>query len=531
VKTAIAADDIATAVRVATEAVGAGAQNGLLFNLAAHGLQLERRYDEAMDLLTRAQKLAPNDPLILNAIGQLLSQQGKASEAAVAFQRALVHDHRLAPAHNGLGLAFEVLGDTERARLHFERAIQYAPTFADPLGSLAVLAVLRKANDEGRVFAERALAIDPFQSAASLSLATIDFQAGDLAAAEARLRALLAHGSLPPLHEASAWKLLGDVLDARHEAREAFRAYSSGNALFRAVNDPLVQASGVENGVDLSHRLARYFAASPTSRWAAAPPPRPADGPARHVFMMGFFRSGTTLLDQVLASHPGVRTLEERATLDEVAFEFFQSDEALDRLSTLSDSQAAELQADYWRRVRSFGVEPADKVFVDKLPLSTLWTPLIVKVFPQARILFVRRDPRDVVLSCFRHRFHATPLMHEFTDIRRAAMFYDGVMGLYEIYQEKLAPPARICRHEDLVNRFDEEAGEICAFLGIPWREEMRDFVQTARSREVRTPSAPQVVRGLYASGIGQWRAYAPAMPEALEILAPWVERFGYPRT
>jgi hypothetical protein len=247
--------------------------------------------------------------------------------------------------------------------------------------------------------------------------------------------------------------------------------------------------------------------------------------------MMGFFRSGTTLLEQVLASHPDVRTLEERATLDELAFEFFQNDEALDRLSTLSDSRTAEVQADYWRRVRSFGVEPADKVFVDKLPLSTLWTPLIVKVFPEARILFARRDPRDVVLSCFRHRFHATPLMHEFTDIMRAAMFYDGVMGLYEIYQEKLAPPARICRHEDLVNGFDEEAGEICAFLGIPWREEMRDFVQTARSREVRTPSAPQVVRGLYASGIGQWRAYAPAIPEILQILAPWVDRFGYPRT
>jgi hypothetical protein len=245
--------------------------------------------------------------------------------------------------------------------------------------------------------------------------------------------------------------------------------------------------------------------------------------------MIGFYRSGTTLLEQVLASHPEVVTLEEKPALDELAWDYFQDEDALGRLSSLDQERAEELRTEYWRKVRSYGVEPGKGVFVDKLPLGGLWAPFIAKVFPTARLLFVRRDPRDVVLSCFRHRFLPTSLVQEFTDIRRAAMLYDGVMTLFEIYQAKLSLNVKVCRHEDLVADFDKSVGEICSFLEIPWREEMRDFAEVAKSREIRTPSARQVVRGLYASGIGQWRAYAPALPEALEILAPWVEKFGYP--
>jgi tetratricopeptide (TPR) repeat protein len=528
VKAALEVDDLPTAVREATEAVNGGAQNGLFFNLAAYGLQLQRRYDEALELLNRALRLTPEDPLLWNAVGQLQLQQGKASDAVVSFQKALIHDSRLAPAHNGLGLAFEILGDLEFARLHQERAVRYAPNFADPLGSLAVLAVMRKANDEGRAFAERALAIDPFQSAAILSLATIELQEESLDSAEQRLRALIDHGSLTPLHESSAQKLLGDVLDARGAAHEAIGAYARGNALSRGVYLPQLEAAGIESGVDLTHRLARYFSAASAKSWSSAPAVPEGEGTARHVFMIGFYRSGTTLLEQVLASHAEVVTLEEKPALDELAWDFFQNDEGLDSLSNLTRERAEELRTEYWRKVRSYGVEPGEGVFVDKLPLGGLWAPFIAKVFPTARLLVVRRDPRDVVLSCFRHRFLPTSLPQEFTDIRRAAMLYDGVMALFEIYQAKLSLNVQICRHEDLVADFDESVGEICSFLQIPWREEMRDFAEVAKNRDIRTPSARQVVRGLYASGIGQWRAYAPAMPEALEILAPWVEKFGY---
>jgi tetratricopeptide (TPR) repeat protein len=530
VKAALTADDVPTAVSIAAEAVAAGVEDGLLLNLAAYGLQVQRRYAESMALLTRASSLTPRDPLIHNAIGQLLSQQGRNREAAAAFEKALSLDPMLATAHNGLGQLFEGIGEYDRARAHLEKAARIAPDFADPLGSLAALALQRKDTAAARELAERALSLDPSLPAAAICLATLELDAGELDGAEQRLRRLLAQQSLAPLHEASAWKLLGDVLHARHRSDEAFDAYVAGNRLFRTIFDS--QLADMESGVDLTERLAGYFATTAIESWRVPDGSRAYGAPTRHVFMVGFFRSGTTLLEQVLASHPTVRTLEEKQTLDEAAAEFFGGDdEALDRLANLSESRARELREAYWRKVRSHGVEPEDLVFVDKLPISTLWIPLIIKLFPEASILFVRRDPRDVVLSCFRHRFHATPLMHEFTDIVRAAKFYSGAMTVFEIYQERLAPALRICRHEDLIDHFDDEVRQICAFLQIPWNEAMRDFVSTAKGRDIRTPSAPQVIRGLNADGVGQWRAYADAMPQALEILRPWVEKYEYPRS
>jgi tetratricopeptide (TPR) repeat protein len=528
VKAALAANNLPGAIEAASQAVNEGAENALLFNVAAYGLQLQRRYDDAMHLLGRAFKLSPRDPQIVNAIGQVFSQQGRADQAAKAFEGALALDPRLAPAHNGLGLALEVLGDVDRARRHFLLAAQYAPDFPDPLGSLAALALQRNATDEARDFARRALALDSFQPAAAITLATIDYQTGALDPAETGIRALLDRGQLAPLHESSARKLLGDVLDASQRPLEAFEAYAQGNSLFRDVYRAQTEGPGIEPGVDLTRRLAAYFAAAPDGAWTASATAPGPDAPARHVFMVGFYRSGTTLLEQILASHPEVCTLEERPILDEAAWEFFQKDEGLDRLADLDAETAERLGADYWRRVRSFGVEPGGKVFVDKLPIGGLWAPFIAKVFPDALILFVRRDPRDVILSCFRHRFLPGPVLSEFTDINRTAMLYDGMMGLFEIYRRRLAINVHVIRQEDLVRDFDHEVGAICDFLGISWREEMRDFADVAKTRDIRTPSAPQVVLGLNASGIGRWRAYAPAMTEALAIVEPWVERFGY---
>ncbi len=530
VKAALAVDDVPRAVRLAHQAIDAGAANPLLYNLAAYGLQLERRYPESMELLQRALALDPRDALIHNAIGQLLSQQGKVQEAGEAFEKALALQPTLAPAHNGLGQAFEAIGEDERARFHLEQAVRYAPDLAEAFGRLATLAVQRKEFDAAESLSGRALALDPFEPAATIAMASQEIRTGTLDGAEPRLRALLEHGSLAPLHESGALKLLGDIANARGEPGPAFDAYVAGNALLRTVYGS--QLDGREDGVELTRRVAKYFRGASKTKWRRSPAPPPsADGPTCHVFMMGFFRSGTTLLEQVLASHPQVVTLEERPTLDPILDQFFRRDGDLDRLAALSDAELLELGADYWKRVRSYGVEPGGKVFVDKLPLSTPWAPLIARLFPDARILFARRDPRDVVLSCFRHRFKITPLMFEFTDIDRAALFYDGVMTLFEIYQEKLGLTVRVCRHETLIEDFDKETREICAFLDIPWHEEMRDFVTTAKSREIRTPSAPQVVRGLYTEGVGQWRAYASHMPEALRILQPWVDKFDYPRS
>ena len=526
---ALGADDVSGAVRIASEAVSAGLEAPLLLNLAAYGLELRYEFQESLNLLQRAHVMTPGDPLILNAIGQSLSQQGRVEDARDAYEAALRIDPVLAPAHYGLGLAYELLNDEELAWICLERAIQFAPNFADPIGSLAGLAVKRKDYEQARILAERALAIDPMQPAANLSLAAAEFESGDQDAAEKRLLPLVQKGAMAPLHQASVWRRLADIYDSTGRPKEAFEAYAASNGLVRMVYKSHFVEPGGEMGVELCARLADHFRSTPKKIWQTKPAAQLPPGPAKgHVFLVGFPRSGTTLLEQVLASHPEVVALEERPTLTPFVWDFFGDAAGLDRLAKLTEAEIADLREIYWRKVRSFGVEPEGKVFVDKMPLTTIWIPLIARLFPDAGILLVRRDPRDVVWSCLRRRFKQTPFMYEFTDVARAARFYDGVMTLAEIYQEKFPLRFHVHVHEQLIANFDAETRALCDFMGLPWTERMRDFVTTAKSRDVRTPSAPQILKGLNDSGVAQWRSYAEGLAPAMPYLQAWVDKFGY---
>ena len=230
----------------------------------------------------------------------------------------------------------------------------------------------------------------------------------------------------------------------------------------------------------------------------------------------------------MLASHPRVVALEEKPLLRGVGQPYFKDDAGLDRLAELDAECADALRDDYWKRVRGYGVEPAGRVFVDKNPLDVLWLPLVAKLFPEARVLMARRDPRDVVVSSFRHRFIVNALTCAFTGLERTAEFYSAVMSLAGVLRERLSLRMHVHRHEALVADFDSEVKAICAFLGIDWNEAMRDFATTAKRRDIRTPSADQVRQGLSREGLGRWRRYESSVQPILPTLAPWVEAFGY---
>ena len=169
------------------------------------------------------------------------------------------------------------------------------------------------------------------------------------------------------------------------------------------------------------------------------------------------------------------------------------------------------------------------RVFVDKMPLNSVSLCLIAKLFPNAKIIFALRDPRDVVLSCFRRRFGMTLQMSELLTLESAAGYYDAVMTLCAAYRERLALRLHELRYEQLVANFAEVCRSVCSFLDITYRNEMQNFVAAAQSRNIDTPSASQIVKGLYSRGVGQWRGYRSEMSPVMPVLAPWVERYGYP--
>jgi Sulfotransferase family len=324
--------------------------------------------------------------------------------------------------------------------------------------------------------------------------------------------------------------LLGDALHAQERFAEAFRAYEACNIEIRRIHARRFSRPGVETMRQYLDWLIDYFSRKAPGEWMAAEPP-PAtepDDPAQHIFIIGFPRSGTTLLEQILGCHPGAVTTDEKDGLSDGVRDFMATPADLDRLALAQRSVLARYRGLYWQRMRERGLDHKNRIFMDKQPYNTLKLPLIAKLFPGARTVFMVRDPRDVVLSCFRQRFRMNPSNFELLTLEGAATFYDASLRLFELYRARLPLDIRQIRHEDLVSNFDTEVHALCDFVHVPWNENMRSFEDRARKHIVATPSANQVTKGLNRRGVAQWRHYARELAPALPILERWIKRFGY---
>jgi len=229
----------------------------------------------------------------------------------------------------------------------------------------------------------------------------------------------------------------------------------------------------------------------------------------------------------VLASLPRVVALEERPTLAEADRAFLAAPGGIVALAQLDPAGLAAPAQAYWDHVRAAGIDPTGQTFVDMDPLKATRLPLIARLFPHAKILVMRRDPRDVVLSCFRTSFALTSAALEFTTLERTARHYDAMMRLIELARQRLPLAVHEVDYHGLVRNFDGTTQALCRFLDLPWDESLRRFDRTARSRGVATASASQVRRGLY-DGRGQWEPFARHFEPVLPILQPWIEKFGY---
>lgn len=527
--TVLRSEGMEAAGRLAVQALAEGVDHSGVINLAASAQFNDGRFAEAVTLLEQALAASPDNPQVLNSLGLCLKALGRSDEALSAFEKALEINPNMVAAHRNRGVLLEELKYPKAARSAYERAAALDPNSADAAASIAWLDAQAGKTESARRYGEQALALSPANVVAHLSLASADLQTGNLEAAGRRLSHLLSQSSIEPQDRAIALGLIGDLEDALDHPAQAFAAYEASNSVLKALHADQFGAPGSVTPVDHVVQLTKTFASTDRGQWQDAPAASPSpDDPKRHVFLVGFPRSGTTLLENVLTTHPDVVSLEERNCLDAAATAYLTSPDRVEQLARIGAADADRERAAYWSKVRSYGIEPAGRVFIDKMPLASVALPLIAKLFPDALILFARRDPRDVVLSCFRRRFGMNPSMYQMLTLTGAATYYDAVMGLSEIYRELLPLPQHLIRHESLVEDFEGTARATCDFLGLPWDETLFDFAEHARTRQIATPSAAQVTRGLNREGQGVWRRYREQMAPVLPMLEPWVERFGY---
>ena len=429
----------------------------------------------------------------------------------------------------GQALNARELGRAAEARRLFEQAMLAEPRHFQANFNLALMDLEAGKLEAAQRRTEQSLAWHGPSNAMAWLSARVALARGDFTSALTRLEPLLAATVQTPDQQAETLLLASDAFDGLGRFDEAFAAAAKGKAVQRAAHAQ--RAASREGEVEKLSRLAAWFESADPAPWQTpAPASAPIESePDTHVFLVGFPRSGTTLLEQVLAGHPEVSALEEAPTLARAYAEFMTCAEDLERLAHLSAEDAAGLRDIYWGTARQFHAGPLTRVFVDKAPAGTLSLPLIAKPFPRAKILFALRDPRGVTLSCFRHDFQLNAMTYTFTDLGRTAACYDACMRMATAYRSVLPLDLIEVRHEALVEDFDAQLQVITSHLGLTTTEAMGDVAATAARRNIRTPSARQVRAGLNTSGLDNWRAYAAHLRPVLPTLAPWVARFGYP--
>ncbi|WP_426687705.1 tetratricopeptide repeat-containing sulfotransferase family protein [Rhodanobacter ginsengiterrae] len=248
------------------------------------------------------------------------------------------------------------------------------------------------------------------------------------------------------------------------------------------------------------------------------------------VFVVGFPRSGTTLLEQMLDAHPDLRSMDERAFIHdlteamEVTGQHYPGD-----LAGLSASEAEQLRAVYFRRVGQVVPDLGTRRLVDKNPLNMLCLPMIMRLFPQARIILCLRHPCDVLLSCYMQSFRSPAFMVMCSSLQRLANGYAHAFEHWQKHVEVFAPPVLEWRYEAVVADVDANLARLGDFLDLADASPMAGFAEHASGKRfISTPSYAQVTQGINRKAVNRWHAYRGMFEPVLPTLRPFMHRFGY---
>lgn len=389
----------------------------------------------------------------------------------------------------------------------------------------ATLSMLNRADDALRD-CQAARRLSPGNAMTDVFLASLETDTGASAAAEQRLMRLL-KSSPGPRETFRGLKELARLLDKRGAYAEAFACLESAGQFAARVPEYAQLDRALLPRLISQNRAG--FTRESMRRWEGTDF---ADRPAP-IFVLGFFRSGTTLTQEVMAAHPGLFVADEAGLMAEVTRELARlvpgPGTVPAKLATLDRAGIAALRDRYWRVVLGrYGPIAIDRPFVDKFTMNTIDVAFINTIFPDARVIFMVRDPRDVCISCFQQLMVPTAATAHLLDWRGTATFYAQVIDWWLHVRPQLGMPVIEVAYEDAVGDFERVYRRVFAFAGVDWSDRALDFHRQAEGKYISTPSRGQVVQPIYTSSRERWRNYAAQVERISPLLASALDAFGY---
>jgi len=481
----------------------------------------------AIAILEDYLKKHPRDPDALLMIGGLCNTLNDFKQASIYLKRALKSAAHAPEINYNYGIALTGLRRPKEALRALDEALRLKPDMIVAAVAKARLLSDRDGGAAAQSLVERILEADPTNSDALTLRGMSALNDKDEVSATADFEAAL-ESAQSPYQRARLHHELGVLADKRGDTQGAL-------ASFVAMNEA---AAEHPNTKILSTRMVTERIAAVKDVFESGIPDTtftPFDRVERPapIFIMGFPRSGTTLMERVLASYPGIATSDEFSWVEKLADECPRHARDLARypacLASMSTKQRLQLRRAYWAKVKEDLPELRSKeTLVDKFPLNLIDLPFVRALFPEAKIIIALRDPRDVCLSNFMQNFRLNKAMIHMLSLERAATFYRDVMNSALLFREGLPGPFHTVRYEDVVADFEPTIRSILEFLELPWDPAVLDYHKAARFVSISTPSARDVRSPIFTRASGRWRRYEDALQPIQPILAPFVEQFGY---
>jgi len=477
-------------------------RDALLRNALGVSQEALQRYADAEQTYRATLALQPDLAEAHANLGNCLRRLGRLFEAETHLQRATELKPDFAVAHFNLGVLLAERGEPGRAITQYRHALAVRPDYIEALNNLGSALRLEGFVDEARATFEHVLALRPTQIEAHCNLAPFKtYQPGDphidlLLGQQHRLASLPADGQV------RYWFTVGKMLEdvGRHD--ESFAAYAAGNAAKHAVT-PWDEAEHLET----QRRIVASFTRERLAGASACEPGR-TDGPTP-IFILGMPRSGTSLLEQVLATLPHVHGAGEITALAETIQEAGESGGDAEfrfpeALAAMSDAALVQHGRRYIERLRALA--PNATHVVDKLPDNFRHIGLIHLMLPGARIIHSMRDPMDSCFSCYSRLFTGDNLGYTY-DLGAVARYWVSYHDLMAHWHASL-PPGRILdvAYETMVTDFENQARRLVDYLGLPWDDRCLGFHDNRRI--VRTASVAQVRKPIYRTSVARWKHY-----------------------
>jgi tetratricopeptide (TPR) repeat protein len=461
--------------------------------------------------LCRRHRLAVGRHYLLKA-GKLMLRQAPKIEHTVLLQ---------------LAEQLRIWGEVDFALQLYRAAVKKSPQ--DPAALFGVAICLQRLNYVKLASAEfdKVLKLAPDDSGCQILKAILEAGNKQFSEAEQRLIKVL-HREKDPGQLARACLELAKVLDQQKRYSEAYTLICRAGELQSGLPEVSEQdAQYVFKKIDLYQQSYDF---SLLTRWRITDFQHVLTVP---VFLMGFLRSGTTLIEQVLAAHPQVLTSDENFLLDEVIAQLELisgiKDNSPAALKNISTEQARHLRQFYWLRVKEeYGPTSLTKCFINKVALNSIEIGLISTLFPEAKIIYALRDPRDVCLSCSMQAFVTSVATINLLTWEGIARQYAAVMGLWLSMRECIATSYLELRYEDAVTDFENQFRNLFTYLGLEWRPEVSQYHKKLAGKFMATPSYSAVAQPLYQSSLTRWQGYRLYFESIQSLIQPYIQAFGY---